>query len=61
MIGIAMYCGLLAVCLYFVVRSRKNMYKLRIFVKASLLSAANISPIYIFCSSVLIDIVLILL
>lgn len=59
MAGIGFYFIIFAICLYDLYRSRKNIYLMRIFIKASLLSMANISPIYIFCSSVLVDIILI--
>lgn len=59
MAGIAFYFIIFAICLYDLYKSRKNMYLMRIFIKASLLAIANISPIYIFCSSVLIDLILI--
>ena len=61
MIGIALYCVTFAISVYFLYRDINNIDKVRIFVKASLLSAANISPIYIFCSSILVDIVLLLI
>jgi hypothetical protein len=35
------------------------MYRVRIFIKATLLALANMSPIYIFCTSFLVDIILV--
>lgn len=61
MVGIAFYCFILAYSLREVYIDRKNMYKIRVFIKASLLSAANISPIYIFCAAVLVDLVLLII
>lgn len=61
MVGIAVYCVIFGIAVYFFYKDRNNMDKIRIFIKASLLSAANISPIYIFCSSILVDIVLLLI
>ena len=61
MIGIAIYCVILALSLYFLYRDRNNLDKMRIFIKASLLSAANISPIYIFCTTILVDVVLLVI
>lgn len=61
MIGIALYCVVVAGGLYNLYQGRKNMFRLRIIIKASLLAIANISPIYIFSVSVVLDVVLLVL
>lgn len=59
MIGIAMYCIIFAAGLYSIYHGRKNMFRIRLIIKASLLAIANLSPIYIFSVSVVLDILLI--
>jgi hypothetical protein len=59
MFGIAFYCIIFGICLYTTYNERKNLYRVRIFIKATLLALANMSPIYIFCTSFLVDIILV--
>lgn len=61
MIGIALYCIILASGLYSIYHGRKNMFRIRIILKASLLAIANLSPIYIFSIGVVLDILLIII
>lgn len=61
MIGIAFYCLICGICIYKTYKNWVNLSKIRIFTKATLLSLANISPIYIFFSSILADLILIII
>lgn len=61
MIGIALYCSICGVCMYWIYKAWTNLSQMRIVVKATLLSLAHISPIYIFFSSVLVDVILVIL
>lgn len=60
MLGIGLFCITFGISVYLVYRDRNNVDKLRIWIKASLLAAANISPIYIFSTSILIDLVILI-
>lgn len=61
MIGIAFYCLICGICIYKAYKNLVHLSKIRIFIKATLLSLANISPIYIFFSSILADLILIII
>ncbi len=56
MFGILLYFFIFAYIFYSVFRDRRNMYMIRIFIKASLFALANLSAIYIFSAAILIDI-----
>ena len=61
MVGIAVYSLLFAYTIYSLYLDRKNFYRARVLIKATLLTFANVSPIYIFCSAVVIDFVCIII
>lgn len=58
-IGIVWYCSILGYCIYSIYDDLNKIYRLRIFVKSTLLACAHFSPIYIFSSCILLDILLI--
>ena len=55
-IGVAMYMGCLIECVYSLRNGIENIFKLRIFIKASLLSLGHFSPISVVFISVYVDI-----
>jgi hypothetical protein len=61
MIGIIVYFGILIEMLYSVNSNRQNFYKIRIFLKATLLSLGHLNPIIVVSMSIIIDILLIVL
>lgn len=54
-IGIVLFGGALLDCLHSLYRQPEQFYKLRVFIKALLLSLSHISPIYLFSAAILLD------
>jgi hypothetical protein len=58
MVGIGVYCIIFGICMYSMYNDRKYLYRVRVFIKATFLAVANMSPIYIFCTAILVDILM---
>jgi len=61
LVGILVYLVVLIEMLYSVYNSKQNFYKVRIFVKATLLSIGHLNPIIVVSVSIITDILLIIL
>lgn len=61
-LGILVYFAMLCECIYKVAQDRVyNFFKIRVMIKATLLSLSHFSPIYLLSSAVLIDIILLII
>lgn len=60
-LGILIYFSMLCECIYKVSQDKVyNFFKIRVMIKATLLSLSHFSPIYLLSSAVLIDIILVI-
>jgi hypothetical protein len=61
LIGIFLYLFVFIEMLYSVHNSKQNFYRIRIFVKATLLSIGHLDPLILVSMSIILDILLVLL
>lgn len=60
-IGILLYFSIVCECIYKITLDKTlNFWKIRVFIKATLLSLSHLSPIYLLSSTVVIDLVLVI-
>ena len=59
-LGIIVYTLVFMECLYRLIieSSKRYCYKIRIFIKASLLSLAHLSPIYLLSAAICVDVII---
>jgi hypothetical protein len=61
-IGIMLYFSVVCECIYKISQSTAlNFWKLRVLIKATLLSLSHLSPIYLLSSTVIVDLILIVI
>lgn len=60
-LGILVYFSLMCECIYKLVQDKsQNFWKIRVFLKATLLSLSHHSPVYLLASTVVVDIILLI-